>query len=41
MHIASYKIIIENTIPGVEVLRDTLAKKSKDLWMLLKLAELI
>ncbi|MEC9159610.1 MAG: class II fumarate hydratase [Bacteroidota bacterium] len=30
MHIASYKIIIENTIPGVEKLRDTLAKKSKD-----------
>ena len=30
MHIASFKIIIENTIPGVEKLRDTLAKKSKD-----------
>ena len=30
MHIASYKIIIENTIPGIEKLRDTLAKKSKD-----------
>ena len=30
MHIASYKIILENTIPGVEKLRDTLAKKSKD-----------
>ena len=30
MHIASYKIIIENTVPGVEKLRDTLAKKSKD-----------
>ena len=29
MHIASFKIIIENTIPGVEKLRDTLAKKSK------------
>ena len=29
MHIASYKIIIENTIPGIEVLRDTLSKKSK------------
>ena len=30
MHIASYKIIIENTIPGIEKLRDTLAKKSRD-----------
>ena len=30
MHIASYKIIKENTTPGVEKLRDTLAKKSKD-----------
>jgi fumarate hydratase class II len=29
MHIAAYKILIENTIPGVELLRDTLAAKSK------------
>ena len=29
MHIASYKLIIENTIPGIEKLRDTLSKKSK------------
>ena len=29
MHIASYKIIIENTIPGIEKLRDTLSEKSK------------
>ena len=29
MHIASYKIIIENTIPGIELLRDTLSEKSK------------
>tara|TARA_B100001027_G_scaffold83678_1_gene57317 strand:+ start:3902 stop:5287 length:1386 start_codon:yes stop_codon:yes gene_type:complete len=29
MHIASYKIIIENTIPGIEILRDTLSEKSK------------
>ena len=41
MHIASYKIIIENTIPGIEKLRDTLAKKSEILPMLLKLAGLI
>jgi fumarate hydratase class II len=29
MHIAIYKLIIENTIPGVQALRDTLAAKSK------------
>ena len=29
MHIASYKIIVENTIPGIEILRDTLSEKSK------------
>mgnify|MGYP001284739815 FL=1 len=28
MHIASYKIIIENTIPGIELLRDTISEKS-------------
>jgi fumarate hydratase class II len=28
MHIACYKLIIENTIPGVEKLRDTLKEKS-------------
>ena len=27
MHIAGYKIIVENTIPNVEILRDTLQKK--------------
>ena len=30
MHIAAYKKIVENTIPGVEQLRDTLKKKSED-----------
>ena len=30
MHIAAYKLIIENTIPGVEKLRDTLKNKSAD-----------
>jgi len=30
MHIAAYKKIVEITIPGIEKLRDTLAKKSKD-----------
>lgn len=28
MHIACYKMVVENTIPGVEQLRDTLCKKS-------------
>jgi len=30
MHIASYKMVVENTIPGVEQLRDTLAKKAAE-----------
>ncbi len=30
MHIACYKIIIENTIPGITKLRDTLKNKSKE-----------
>ncbi|MDO6596869.1 class II fumarate hydratase [Oceanihabitans sp. 2_MG-2023] len=30
MHIAAYKKIVENTIPGVTQLRDTLKKKSED-----------
>lgn len=29
MHIAAYKLIIETTIPGVELLRDTLDEKAK------------
>lgn len=29
MHIASYKLVVENTIPGVEQLRDTLQAKSE------------
>jgi fumarate hydratase, class II len=29
MHIAAYKILIENTIPGIVLLRNTLAAKSK------------
>jgi len=28
MHIAAYKLIIENTIPGIELLRDSLAEKA-------------
>jgi fumarate hydratase class II len=30
MHIAAYKMIVETTIPGIEKLRDTLAKKAED-----------
>lgn len=30
MHIAAYKILIENTIPAIKKLRDTLKKKSED-----------
>jgi len=30
MHIAAYKKVVENTIPGVKQLRDTLKKKSDD-----------
>ncbi|MGP8216295.1 MAG: class II fumarate hydratase [Bacteroidia bacterium] len=29
MHIAAYKLIVENTIPNVQLLRDTLDKKAK------------
>ena len=29
MHIACYKMVVETTIPGVKMLRDTLAEKSK------------
>ncbi|MBA5793757.1 class II fumarate hydratase [Flavobacterium sp. xlx-214] len=37
MHIAAYKAIVEVTIPGVEQLRDTLAKKSKDYMNVVKI----
>ncbi|MCF6364637.1 MAG: class II fumarate hydratase [Bacteroidales bacterium] len=30
MHIAAYKMLIENTIPGIEKLRNTLDKKAKE-----------
>jgi len=30
MHIAAYKMVVEVTIPGVELLKDTLEKKSKE-----------
>jgi len=37
MHIACYKMVLENTIPGVEQLRDTLAKKSKEFEKVVKI----
>ncbi|MDH5381745.1 MAG: class II fumarate hydratase [Cyclobacteriaceae bacterium] len=37
MHIALYKKVIENTIPGVEVLRDTLKKKSDEFMNVVKI----
>ncbi len=37
MHIAIYKMIVETTIPGVEQLRDTLDKKSKEFWKVVKI----
>ena len=37
MHIAIYKKLIETTIPGVELLRDTLEAKSKDFWKVVKI----
>lgn len=37
MHIAAYKILTELTIPGIEKLKDTLAKKSKDFMQVVKI----
>ena len=37
MHIAIYKKVVETTIPGVELLRDTLAAKSKEFWTVVKI----
>ena len=37
MHIASYKKIIETTIPGIEQLRNTLQKKSEDFRSVVKI----
>ena len=36
MHIAAYKQVVEITIPGMEKLRDTLAKKAKDFKNIIK-----
>ena len=37
MHIAAYTILMENTIPGIKKLRDTLAKKSKQFMKVVKI----
>lgn len=37
MHIAAYKILVEVTIPGVEELRDTLAKKAEEFMSVVKI----
>jgi len=37
MHIAAYKILIENTIPAIEKLRDTLSAKSKEFMHVVKI----
>ena len=37
MHIAAYKMIIETTIPGVELIRNTLAKKSDEFMKIVKI----
>lgn len=37
MHIAAYKILVENTIPGIEKLRDTLAEKSRQFMKVVKI----
>ncbi len=37
MHIAAYKILIETTIPGIELLRNTLAAKSKAFMEIVKI----
>ena len=37
MHIAAYKMLIETTIPGVELIRNTLAKKSEEFMKIVKI----
>jgi fumarate hydratase class II len=37
MHIAAYTITVQVLIPALEVLRDTLAKKSRELWQVVKI----
>lgn len=37
MHIAIYKKVVENTIPSVKLLRDTLQEKSEEFWKVVKI----
>jgi fumarate hydratase class II len=37
MHIAAYKMLVETTIPGIELLRNTLAEKSKAFMKVVKI----
>ena len=37
MHIAAYTVLLENTIPGIKKLRDTLSKKSKQFMKIVKI----
>jgi fumarate hydratase class II len=37
MHIAAYTLIVENTIPGIETLRDSLASKSSEFESIVKI----
>ncbi len=37
MHIAAYKLLMENTMPKIEKLRDTLAQKSDDMMRVVKI----
>ena len=37
MHIAAYKVLVENTLPGIQALRDTLALKSKEFMHIVKI----
>src|SRR5215475_3990929 len=37
MHIAAYKILVDVTIPGIEKLKDTLARKSKEFMKVVKI----
>ncbi|MFN4961538.1 MAG: class II fumarate hydratase [Bacteroidota bacterium] len=37
MHIAAYTVLLENTIPGIKKLRDTLSKKSKQFMKVVKI----
>ncbi|MBM3159484.1 MAG: class II fumarate hydratase [Bacteroidetes bacterium] len=37
MHIAAYTVLVENTIPGIKKLRDTLTKKSKQYMKVVKI----